>query len=193
MLLTGFGLILAWQKKLLSSRSGARQARADYTAPSDDIAEEGWGGLVQLSEVRSARLGFEPEEIGTYSLCLGATLEMFLAGATSLHNHAHWQMLQRRFLALHLRQVKQFLKDVAQKIQWQVKQCSKDVAQKILMHWLFQTIPDVALCEVSNEDPPASQPSRQRQEEEKYWTRHVLLMQLPAFSLFNWPHDNDDA
>jgi hypothetical protein len=30
--------------------------------------------------VGSARLGFEPKEIGTHSLCLGAAMEMYLAG-----------------------------------------------------------------------------------------------------------------
>jgi hypothetical protein len=69
---------------------------------------------------------------------MGAAMEMYLAGVP-----VYIIMLISRWLSnafLHY-------------IQKQVKQFSKDIAKKMLMHCSFWTIPDVAPCTVSNDDP----------------------------------------
>jgi hypothetical protein len=67
----------------------------------------------------------------------------------------------------------------------QVKQFSKDIAQKMLTHRSFRTIPDIPPQVVSNEDP------RQRNHRNNAETRRNIgrnasrQEQLPAFSHFN--------
>ncbi len=63
----------------------------------------------------------------------------------------------------------------------------------MLMHWSFQTIPDITPCMVSNEDP------RQHNHRDNAKTRRNIghnasqWVQLLAFSLFNWSIDNAEA
>ncbi len=120
--------------------------------------------------IGSARLGFEPDEIGTHSLRSGAAMEMYLAGVS-----VYTIMLIGRWSS------DAFLRYIRQ----QVKQFWKDVAQKMLMHQSFRMIPDVAPCMVSNDDP------RQGNHRDNTETRRNIgrdtsrWVQLPAFSLFN--------
>ena len=66
--------------------------------------------------IGSARLGFEPEEIGTHSLRLGAAMEMYLAGVPVYTIMLIGRWSSDAFLRYIRRQVEQFSKDVAQKM-----------------------------------------------------------------------------
>ena len=66
--------------------------------------------------IRSARLGFEPEEIGTHSLRSGAAMEMYLTGVPVYTIMLLGRWSSDAFLRYIWRQVEQFLKDVAQKM-----------------------------------------------------------------------------
>jgi hypothetical protein len=120
--------------------------------------------------IGSARLGFEPDEIGTHSLCSGAAMEMYLAGV-----HVYTIMLIGRWSS------DAFLRYIRR----QFEQFSKDILQKMITHRSFRTIPDIAPRVVSNEDP------RQRNHRDNAETRRNIgrdasrRVQLPAFSLFN--------
>ena len=120
--------------------------------------------------IGSARLGFEPEEIGTHSLRSGAAMEMYLAAIP-----VYTIMLIGRWSS------DAFLRYIRK----QVEQFSKDVAQKMLTHRSFRTIPNITPRVVSNEDP------RQRNHRDNAETRKNIgrdasrRVQLPAFSLFN--------
>jgi len=63
--------------------------------------------------IGSARLGFEPEEIGTHSLRSGAAMEMYLAGVPVYTIMLIGRWSSDAFLRYIWRQVEQFLKDVA--------------------------------------------------------------------------------
>ncbi len=78
--------------------------------------------------IGSARLGFEPEEIGTHSLCSSAAMEMYLAAVPVYTIMLIGRWSSDAFLRYIRRQVDQFL---------------KDVAQKMLTHRSFRTIPDI--------------------------------------------------
>jgi hypothetical protein len=120
--------------------------------------------------IGSARLGFEPDEIGTHSLCSGTDMEMYLAGVPIYTIMLIGRWSSDAFLRYIRRQVEQF---------------SKDVAQKMLTHQSFRTIPDVAPRVVSNDDP------QQRNHWDNAKTRRNIgrdtsrWVQFPAFSLFN--------
>jgi hypothetical protein len=103
--------------------------------------------------IGSAQLGFEPEEIGTHSLRLGAAMEMYLAGVPVYTIMLIGRWSSDAFLWYIRRQVEQF---------------SKDVAQKMLTHTSFRTIPDVAPRVVSKEDP------RQRNHRDNAKTRRNI-------------------
>ena len=66
--------------------------------------------------IGSARLGFEPDEIGTHSLCSGAAMEMYLAGVPVYTIMLIGRWYSDAFLHYIRQQVEQFLKDVAQKM-----------------------------------------------------------------------------
>jgi hypothetical protein len=94
--------------------------------------------LAACNTYGSACLGFEPGKIGTHSLCLGAAMEIYLAGVPFYTIMLIGRWLSNAFLRY---------------IQKQVKQFSKDVTKKMLMHHPFWTILDIAPCMVSNNDP----------------------------------------
>jgi hypothetical protein len=122
--------------------------------------------------IGSAHLGFDPSKIGTHSLRLGIAMEMYLAGVK-----VYTIMLIGRWSS------DAFLRYIRK----QVQQLLQDVAKKMLTHRSFWTIPDIAPCVVSNEDP------RQRNHRDNAKMRRNIgrdtsqRVQLPAFSLFNWP------
>jgi hypothetical protein len=71
---------------------------------------------VACATIGSTRLGFEPEEIGTHSLCSGAAMEMYLAGVPVYTIMLIGRWSSDAFLHYIRRQVEQFSKDVAQKM-----------------------------------------------------------------------------
>ncbi len=72
--------------------------------------------------VGSARLGFEPSEMGTHSLCSGAAMEMYLAGVP-----VYTIMLIGRWLS------DAFLRYIRK----QMEQFSRHVAKQMLTFWSF--------------------------------------------------------
>jgi hypothetical protein len=88
--------------------------------------------------IGSACLGFDPSEIGTHSLRSGAAMEMYLAGVPVYTIMLIGRWSSNAFSHYIRKQVQQFL---------------QDVAKKMLTHRSFRTIPDIAPCVVSNEDP----------------------------------------
>ena len=66
--------------------------------------------------IGSARLGFEPEEIGTHSLRSGAAMEMYLAAVPVYTIMLIGRWSSDNFLLYIRKQVEQFSKDVAQKM-----------------------------------------------------------------------------
>ncbi len=81
------------------------------------------------ASIGSAKLGFEPSEIGTYLLRSGAAMEMYLADIL-----VYTIMLIGRWSS------DAFLKY----IQKQVKQFSKHLSKQMIQFRSFQTIPDIA-------------------------------------------------
>jgi hypothetical protein len=69
--------------------------------------------------------------------------------------------------------------------QKQVKQFLQDVAKKMLMHQLFQTIPDVTPCIVSNKDPWQSNHRDNAKMRQNIGRNASQQVQLPVLSLFN--------
>jgi hypothetical protein len=63
--------------------------------------------------IRSACLGFDPSEIGTYSLRSGAAMEMYLAGVPVYTTMLIGRWLSGGFFHYIRKQFKQFLQDVA--------------------------------------------------------------------------------
>jgi hypothetical protein len=120
--------------------------------------------------VGSARLGFEPHEVGTHSLRSGAAMEMYLAGVP-----VYTIMLIGRWSS------DAFLRYIRK----QVEQFSQHVAKQMLTFRSFHTVPNIAPRVVSNEDP------RQRNHRDNAETRRNIgcdasrRVHLPAFSLFN--------
>jgi hypothetical protein len=66
--------------------------------------------------IGSARLGFEPDKIGTHSLRSGAAMEMYLAGVPVYTIMLIGRWSSNAFLHYIQQQVEQFSKDVAQKM-----------------------------------------------------------------------------
>ena len=120
--------------------------------------------------IGSARLGFEPKEIGTHSLRSGAAMEMYLAAVP-----VYTIMLIGRWSS------DAFLRYIRK----QVEQFSKDVAQKMLTHRSFWMIPDIAPRTVSNEDPRQCNHCDNAETRKNIGRNASQRVQLPAFSLFN--------
>jgi hypothetical protein len=120
--------------------------------------------------IGSACLGFEPSKIGTHSLRSGAVMEMYLAGVPVYTIMLIGRWLSDAFLRYIQKQVKQFL---------------QDVAKKMLMHQLFQTIPDVTPCIVSNKDPWQSNHRDNAKMRQNIGRNASQQVQLPVLSLFN--------
>jgi len=143
-----------------------RYGRRDSITPEQVIATL----RAACKTIGSARLGFEPNEIGTHSLRSGAAMEMYLAGVP-----VYTIMLIGRWSS------DAFLRYIRK----QVEQFSRGVAQQMLTHRSFRAIPDITPRVVSNEDP------RQRNHRNNAKTRRNIgrdasrRVQLPAFSLFN--------
>jgi hypothetical protein len=118
----------------------------------------------------SARLGFEPHEVGTHSLRSGAAMEMYLAGVPIYTIMLIGQWSSNAFLRYIRKQVEQF---------------SQHVAKQMLTFRSFHTVPNIAPRVISNEDP------RQRNHRDNAETRRNIgrdasrRVRLPAFSLFN--------
>ncbi len=74
----------------------------------------------------SACLGFEPRKIGTHSLCLGAVMEMYLAGVPVYTIMLISRWLSNAFLCYIWKQAKQFSKDIAKKM---LMHCSSGQSQ----------------------------------------------------------------
>jgi hypothetical protein len=70
-------------------------------------------------------------------------------------------------------------------IQKQVKQFSKDVAKKMLTHCSFQTIPDIAPCTVSNDNPQQHNYQDNAETREDIGCNMSQQVQLLAISFFN--------
>ncbi len=105
----------------------------------------------------SARLGFEPSEISTHSLCSGAAMEVYLAGVP-VYNHAHWQMVERCIFALHSKTGCRVLK----------RHCKENDDAL-----LFLDDPRRHILRGVKRRSLAAQPFRQCWNKEKYWTQHV--------------------
>ncbi len=95
-----------------------------------------------------------------------------------LYHHAHQQMVKWCFPLLHRKQVEQF---------------SKHVAKQMLMFWSFRTIPGIAPCMVSDDDPRQFNHLNNAKTRCNIGRHKSWQVQLPAFSLFNWSIDNIEA
>jgi hypothetical protein len=72
----------------------------------------------------------------------------------------------------------------------QVEQLLQDVAKKMLTYRLFWTIPDIVPRVVSNEDPWQRNHCDNTKMRRNIGCNASQWVQLPAFSLFNWPIDD---
>jgi hypothetical protein len=115
-------------------RAGWRHGKLEQTSSQQVITML----RAACTTIGSACLGFEPIKISTHSLCLGAAMEMYLIWVP-----VYTIMLIGRWSS------NAFL----QYICTQVKQFSKHIAKQMLTHRLFCTIPDIAPCVVSNNEP----------------------------------------
>jgi hypothetical protein len=119
------------------------------------------------SSYGSARLGFEPHEVGTHSLRSGAAMEMYLGEIPIYIIMLIGRWSSDTFLPYIRKQVEQFLRNVSKK-----------------MLRSFCHIPDIAPRRISSEDP------RQRNHHNNAETRRNIggdksrRAQLPAFSLY---------
>jgi hypothetical protein len=121
------------------------------------------------SSYGSARLGFEPHEVGTHSLRSGAAMEMYLGEIP-----VYTIMLIGRWSS------DAFLRYIRK----QVEQFSRNVSKKMLTFRSFRHIPDIAPRRISSDDP------RQRNHRNNAETRRNIggdksrRAQLPAFPLY---------
>jgi hypothetical protein len=121
------------------------------------------------ASIGSAKLGFEPSEIGTHLLWSGAAMEMYLAGIPVYTIMLIGRWSSDAFLRYIQKQVKQFL---------------KHVSKQMIQFWSFWTFLDIVSHIVSNRDPG------QHNHHENAKTRNNIggdrsrRVRLPAFSLF---------
>ncbi len=90
------------------------------------------------ASIGSAKLGFEPSEIGTYLLRSGAAMEMYLAGIPVYTIMLIGRWSSDAFLRYIQKQVKQFL---------------KHLSKQMIQFRSLRMIPDIAPYVVSNKDP----------------------------------------
>jgi hypothetical protein len=103
--------------------------------------------------VGSARLGFEPSEMGTHSLCSGAAMEMYLAKVPVYTIMLIGRWSSNAFLHYIRKQVEQF---------------SWHIMEQMLTFRSFRTIPEIAPRVVLIEDP------RQRNHRDNAKTRQNI-------------------
>ncbi len=94
---------------------------------------------------------------------------------TSVHHHTHRQMAERRIFALYSEASRAVL----------AGHCKENADT-----WLFQTISDIPPHVVSNEDPRQGKHRDNAKTGRNIRGRAYWRVQLPAFSLFNWPIDD---
>ncbi len=128
--------------------------------------------------IGSACLGFKAHEISTHSLQSGAVMEMYLAGIP-----VYTIMLIGRWSS------DAFLHNIRK----QGEQFSKYVAKQMLTFWLFRTIPDIARCVVSKDNPRQCNHGDNAKTRCNIGCNKSQQVQLPAFSLSNWSINNAEA
>ncbi len=126
------------------------------------------------SSYGSARLSFEPHEVGTHLLRSGAAMEMYL-GEIPIYTI----MLIGRWSS------DAFLRC----IQKQVEQFSRNVAKKMLIFWSFRHIPDIAPRRISSEDPRQRNHRNNAETRQKIGRDKSQRAQLPVFSLYSLSAD----